>query len=117
MPSPALVCQIGDPLELTCSTTGSFLRWTLTVSNEQGTPQEYQRNINSQDGSWQTSEVIVNSTTFTFMRTSDQDSLPLVSTLVVSFVGRDLNGVVLYCTDVGASVTSVTTIRLLEVGK
>lgn len=87
------------------------------MGNEQGILQEYQRNINREGGSQQASDVTVNSTTFTFMRTSAQDSLPLVSTLVISFVGRDLNGVVVHCIDVGASVTAMTTIRLFEVGK
>ena len=113
----ALVCEVGDQVQLTCSINGNFMRWNLTVGNEQGVPQEYQRNINSQDGSQQTSHVTVNSTTFTFMRNSQRHRLPLVSTLVISIVSRDLNGVVVYCTDVGMSITAATTICLFEVGK
>ena len=45
----APVCQVGDRLELTCSISGSFLRWIFAIGNEQGTLQGYRRNINSQD--------------------------------------------------------------------
>ena len=109
----ASVCEVGDQLELSCNISGSFQRWSFTVGTEQGMLQEYRRNINNEDGSQLASNVItVNSTTFTFMRTSDQGILPLVSTLVINFVSRDLNGVTVYCADVSASMSASTTIRL-----
>jgi hypothetical protein len=112
--SVAPVCQIGDPLELTCSSTGSFIRWMITVSNEQGVPQEYRRSITSQDGSRQVSMIEVNSTDFTFMRTSDQGMLPLVSTLAIDSVNRYLNGTEVYCSDVATLATTSTTIYLFD---
>jgi hypothetical protein len=112
--SVAPVCQVGDPLELTCSSTGSFIRWTITVSNEQGVPQEYRRSINSQDASQQVSMIQVNSTSFTFMRTSDQGMLPLISMLVIDSVNRYLNGTKVYCLDVATSTNVSTTIRLFD---
>ena len=47
----APVCQVGDPLEFTCNTTGNFMRWIFTVGDDQGVPLEHRRNINSQDES------------------------------------------------------------------
>ena len=111
----APVCQVGDQLELTCNTTGSFLRWSLTVGNEQGMVQEHQRNINSQDESQQTSQVMVNSATLTFMRTSGQGISPLISTLVIDSVSSALNVTVVYCEDVGASIIASTTVLLFDI--
>ena len=116
-PAPvAPVCEVGDQLELTCNISGSYLRWILTMGNEQGMLQEHRRNINSQDGSQQISQVMVNFTTFTFMRTSSRDILPLDSTLVINSVSRDLNGVMVYCVDVNASRSVSTTIHLFDMG-
>ena len=112
--SVAPVCRVGDPLELTCSSSRSFSRWTFSVGNEQGVSQEYRRNINSQDGSQQVSTIQVNSTTFTFMRTSSQGMLPLVSTLVINSVNRYLNGTEVQCLDVVSATTASTTIRLFD---
>ena len=109
-------CQVGDPLELTCNTTGNFLRWIFTVCDDQGVPLEHRRNINSQDESQQMSEIHVNSTTFTFTRISDQGMHPLISTLAIDSVSRDLNGTEVYCVDVGTSTTASTTIRHFNMG-
>ena len=84
------------------------------MGNDQGAPQEYRRNINSQDGSQQMSVITVNSTTFTSMRTSAQGSSPLISTLVINSVSRDLDGTVVYCQDVGTSLTTSTIIHLFD---
>ena len=114
-PTPvAPVCRVGDPLELTCSSSGNFSRWAFRVSNEQGVSQEYRRNINTQDGSEQVSMINVNSTTFTFMRTSSQGMLPLVSTLVIDSVSRYLNGTEVHCLDVATTKSASTTIRLFD---
>ena len=115
--SVAPVCRVGDPLELTCSSSGSFSRWTIRVGNEQGvTHEEYRWNINSQDVSEQVSMIELNSTTFTFMRTSSQGSLPLVSMLVIDSVNRYLNGTEVHCLDVIIATTASTTIRLFDMG-
>ena len=112
--SVAPVCREGDPLELTCSSSGNFSRWVFMVGNEQGVPQEYRRNINSQDGSQQVSMIELNSTTFTFMRTSNQGLLPLISTLVIESVNRYLNGTEVHCLDVATTTTASTTIHLFD---
>ena len=48
----------------------------------------------------------------TSSRTSDQDSLPLISTMVVNPVNMNLNGTVVNCEDLGTSesMTASTTI-------
>ena len=112
--SVAPVCRVGDPLELTCISSGSFLRWVFIVSNEQGIPQEYGRSVNSQDGSQQMSTIELNSTTFTYMRTSDQRMVPLISTLVIDSVNRYLNGTEVYCLDLATSTNTSTTIHLFD---
>ena len=76
---------------------------------------EYQRIITSQDVSEQVSMILMNSTTFTFMRTSSRGILPLVSTLVIDSVNRYLNGTEVYCDDVATSATASTTIHLFVI--
>ena len=84
------------------------------MKNEVGRFQEYPRFI-SYDGAEQTSNIRVNSTTFTFMRTSAQgSSSPLISTLLIDSVSSTLNGTVVHCMDVGASMTTSTTIHLYD---
>ena len=115
-PGPvAPVCQAGDELQLTCSTNGTFIRWSFTVRNDQGRLQQYQRFI-SQDGTRQTHEsvITVNSIIFTFMRTSAQGDSPLISTLVINSVNRDLNATTINCEDAETSMTASTTIRLFD---
>ena len=113
-PSVAPVCRVGDPLELTCSSTGSLIEWSFIVGDEQGVLLNYHRLITSQEISGRVLMLLVNSTTFTFMRTSSQGSLPLVSTLVIDSVNRYLNGTEVHCLDVETFATASTTIHLFE---
>ena len=85
------------------------------MRNDQGRLQEYLRFI-SQDGSQQThkSGITVNSTTFTFMRTSAEGSSPLTSTLVVNSVSSALNGTIVHCEDAETSTTASTTVRFFD---
>ena len=112
--SVAIVCNVRDPLELTCNSTGSFIRWLMIVGNGEGILQEYSRTIISQEGSQQVSMIELNSTTFTFMRTSSQGLLPLVSTLVIDSVSRYLNGTEVNCLDLVTTTTASTIIRLFD---
>ena len=83
--------------------------------NGLGRPQNYERNINSQDRSQQVSTVTLNSTTFTFMRSSTQGMTPLVSTLVISSVSIALNETIIHCIDASTSLMASTTIQILGV--
>ena len=92
----ALVCQVGDPLELTCSITGEFM--------PDVTP----------DGV--AAPLTVNSTTFTLSRLSAQDSLPLISrmiNIIINHVSEGLNGIAVSCVDVAASESAATTIQIV----
>ena len=60
------------------------------------------------------SYLIINSTTFTFSRTSAEDSLPLMSRLLISPVNRGLNRAVMNCVDVETSEAASTIIELTE---
>ena len=112
-PTPvAPVCRVGDPLELTCNLSGIFLEWSFTVGNEQGVPRNYRETIHFQDFS--EPMLLVNSTTFTFMKTYNQGMLPLISTLVIDSVNRYLNGTEVHCLDKETYATASTTIHLFE---
>ena len=88
----APVCCIGDPLQLTCTGSVDFIRWSMFQPNEQGTLVEVISAvvINSRDAN-QMSQRVVNSTTFTFTRASFQGDLPLISILSIDSVGIGLN--------------------------
>ena len=107
----APVCQDGDPLELTCITNGSFMRWNITARNRLGTFQDYgPLFVSAEDATQQTSSATVDYSTFTTMRISDQGSLPLISTMVINPVNRDLNGTIVNCEDVGTSMTHTASV-------
>ena len=80
----AYVCS-GDQLELTCNTTGQFLEWSFSFTLNT-------RTLTSQSQTDQMSHLVVNSTTFTFSRISGENSLPLISRLLVSPIEDTLNG-------------------------
>ena len=113
----APVCDVGDPLQLTCTASVEFIRWSIMVVNDQGIAEEITANINSRDIYQQMSQPLVNSTTFTFMRTSAQNG-PLVSMLSIDSVNIGLNGTVARCMEVGGSMTSAsTTIQIINVNQ
>ena len=114
--SVAPVCDVGDPLQLICTASVEFIRWSIMVVNDQGIIEEITVNINSGDTSQQMSQRLVNSTTFIFMRSSAQNR-PLVSTLSIDSVSTGLNGTVVHCVEVGGSMASAsTTIQIRNSG-
>ena len=53
----APVCDVGDPLQLTCTASVEFIRWNIImVVNDQGISEEITANINSGDTSQQISQ-------------------------------------------------------------
>ena len=107
-PPEAPVCQAGDQLELTCSLSGTFLRWQFTAVRESGVPETYMRTVSSGGVS---SPFIINSTIeITFVRLSTQ---PLTSRMTISSVTEGLNGVRVNCIDVAISESAATTIRII----
>ena len=110
----ALVCRVGDPLQLTCTAPVEFIRWSIVVVNEHGMEEEITAIRNSIDLSPEPKERIINSTTFTFSRTSAEDVSPLISTLSIDSVGISLNGTVVNCMDANNPMTSnSTTIQII----
>ena len=91
-PGVAPVCD-GDLLELTCTTTGSLQEWRFSVIHGNATTAtEFLRVIgatgSASDAMYQ---LVVNSITFSFSRTSAEDSSPVMSRLLISSVSRSLN--------------------------
>ena len=110
----APVCRIGNPLQLTCTASIEFIRWSITVVNEQGMEEEITNSRNSRDNSSPPKDIVINSTTFTFSRTSAPLALPLISTLSIDSVGIGMNGTVVYCMDANNPVVSAsTTIQII----
>ena len=114
--SVAPVCHVGDPLQITCTASVQFIRWSITVVNEQGMEIETTVSSNSRDPSPPPRERIINSIRFTFSRTSAEDDLPLITTLVINSTSIGLNGTVVHCMDASNPMTSAsTTIKIMNI--
>ena len=81
--------------------------------NGQGTVQIIERNINSNDASQQTSTTTVNSTLFTFTRTSAQGASPLSSTFTTDSASNGLNGTMVECLEVDGPMAEESTLILI----
>ena len=112
----APVCRVGDTLNLTCTASVDFIRWSIRLVNEFGRLEEITATSNSEDESQQMTQRTVNSTTFTFMRSSAQGASPLISTLFINSLSVSLNGTVVHCTEIGGSMMSdSTTVYIIEI--
>ena len=108
----APVCHVGDELDLTCTASVEVISWSFMVVTEQGSEEEI--TIFS-TASQQSMPIVVNSTTFTLTRNSDQGALPLIVTLSIDSVSIGLNGTVVNCVDTRNSTTSAsTTIQVID---
>jgi hypothetical protein len=117
--SVAPVCRVGYPLQLTCTASAQFIKWSILQVNDQGTLVEPTTSvqINLRDDN-QMAQIVVNSSTFTFTRTSTQRVLPLISTLSIDSVSIGLNGIVVNCSDVANPTTlASTTIQIIDIGE
>ena len=107
----------GEELQLACNTTElySYLMWSFSVYNEQGVLTDYTRAVSSIDGSQQSSHIVVNSTSFDFLRISGQ-GVPPITTMTINSVGNSLNRVVVGCTGMGnfEMMTARTTIGIID---
>ena len=105
----ATVCR-GGQLELNCSIpdNGGFalLVWSVTLVAENPVNQA----ISSSSPSDQIILAVINSTNLTFSRISSQNSLPLVSRLLISAVSDHLNGTKVKCVNSLTSETSSVTV-------
>ena len=105
MPSPrAAVCNAGDELEVMCKTTGRYLVWNVTfITGNHQIERILSSTIRNPE------RVPVNSTVFTFSRTSELGSIGLISKLVISSVSQSLNETNITCMEVGPSATKAAT--------
>jgi hypothetical protein len=111
------VCP-GGQLELICttSTTGTFLQWNFDlICGNEATSTHFTRTITpSVSTNDAMSYLIVNSVTFNFSRISGQNSLPLMSQLLISPVSEGLNGIELNCEDLDSSEKVATVISVVK---
>ena len=112
-PKVVTVCS-GGQLELTCIVAGTFLEWSFFLVPERETmARKFFRTLHS--GSVPaTSDLEVNSITFTFLRISADGSQPVVSRLLITPISDGLNGTEVNCTDILASNTSSTHIKVIN---
>ena len=113
-PRVAPVCS-GGQLELMCTTTGGLLQWRFNVTRGINDLLTFRRSIQAtrtDEGSMH--QFVVNSTMFNFSRTSAQDSLPVMSKVVIGPVNGSLNGTVMSCVDLDTLSSSSTTIIIVE---
>ena len=105
-----------DTLNLTCNTTGRFLEWSFSLIPENGTgPVRYTRILQTSGPNYaQIFEQVIGSTTFLYSRSTVENSLPLMSTLSIRPVSKDLNGTVVNCTDVTTSDRVSTVIFVID---
>lgn len=112
----APVCH-SEQLQLICNTTElyRYLRWSYSVYNEQGVLTDYTRTVSSIDASQQSSHIVVNSTSFNFLRISGQ-GVPPITTMTINSVGNSLNGITVGCTGMGnlEMMTARTTISIIN---
>ena len=110
-PEVTSVCS-GGQLELTCTVPGTFLEWSFFLVPEGETmARRFFRTIHLESA---TSDLEVNSLTFTFSIISADGSQPLVSRLLIAPVSDGLNGTEVNCTDILASNTSSTHIKVIN---
>ena len=74
----------------------------------------FMRTVSSVGPSSVIEPLTVNSTLFMFSRTSTQDSLPLMSRLLINPATVDLNGTVLNCIEVATSERSISSIHIIR---
>ena len=115
-PGVAPVCS-GGQLELICTTTGDFLQWRFNVTRGINDLFTFRRSIQATLTEEESMHQFpVNSTMFNFSRTSAQDSLPVMSKVVIGPISSGLNGTVMNCVDLDAPIisSSSTTIIVIE---
>jgi hypothetical protein len=107
--SVAPVCRVEAPLQLTCKAFARNIQWNFMIVDEQGKNEDITMFSTASALSDQPMPITVNSTTFTLIRNSSQNVLPLIATLFIDSVGAGLNGTVVNCLDPGNSMSAAST--------
>ena len=106
----------GEELEFTCNVTGMLLEWSLPIVVEGHALRRFSRAITAEGSAEaQIFQLMDNATTYTFTRTSAEDS-PVSSALLISVVGNSHNGTEITCLDVSSQPEDMasTTIVVIE---
>ena len=103
-PGIATVCS-RHQLELTCTTSGPILEWSFSFTRNTLA-------ISSNSPGNQT--LLVNSKRLNFLRVSSEDSLPLISRLLISPVSDGLNGSSVSCTDIRTLESASTSANVID---
>ena len=111
----APVCQVGDQLELACSTPGFLQTWQFIAVSKSGVATNFTRSVSSGGPTGVDSQpLIINSTIlFTYSRLSTRDSLPLISRMTINPVNEGLNGTRVNCFNSITSESATTTIHII----
>ena len=104
----ALVCQAGDQLELTCTTSGLSHSWQLISNLGGGAAIPLTRVSSIGSTGVEADPVVINSVKFTFSRISSPGSLPLMSRMTVSGVSQSLNGSQVRCVESDDELATAT---------
>ena len=111
------MCQVGDQLELTCTSSDVLQSWQFTAISESGPAAAvtYTRSVTSVGSSGVDSQPITINTTImiTFSRLSTQNELPLMSRILINFVSEGLNGTEVNCVNTVTSEAATTTIHVI----
>ena len=100
-------------LEFTCSVTGIILEWSFPCVGEPQASKPHTQAITAEGSAEaQAHQLIGNSTTYQFTRTSAEGS-PVSSWLLISAVSNSHNGTAITCSDV-TTETASTTIVIID---
>ena len=108
----ATVCNVGDRLEVSCTTNASVLTWSLMYISENGMVEEHSDIIISSTAMAQPTRMI-NSSIVTFTRRSELRSSPLISSMIIGSVSMGLNGTRITCMEFGATTEANTVIYIV----
>ena len=109
----APVCN-GGQLKVTCTTTGSFLRWNITLVESEIIPNTYERTFTSTGLNAMREPVVVNSTIISFIRTSAKGESPLISKLLVNPISRTFNGSRVKCIELPLGRSESTVVHVMD---
>ena len=113
-PSPRVtVCNVGDRLEVNCTTNANVLTWSLMYISENGMVEEHSDIIISSTAMTQLTRMI-NSSIVTFSRRSEPRSSPLISSMIIGSVTVGLNGTRITCMEFGATTEATTVIYIVS---
>ena len=107
------VCP-SEQFAVTCRTNYTLLKWHIVVPHYQRSEQRY---ISSSLVVSYLAKLQINSSVLNISRSSAYEALPLVTTLLISYVNADLNQTLIYCSEVGHSYESRISATMIHVIK